>query len=109
LASSAAPCQALHPPLPSPRAPASRWCGKAPESRLDRACAPSRRFFVSCVERVFTGLGLGHVSMCPRARRFFVTGVEDYQANGVLFKGNLRGDPARAHRHISERLQARPV
>ncbi|KAK9826124.1 hypothetical protein WJX81_006284 [Elliptochloris bilobata] len=37
---------------------------------------------------------------------FFVTGVEDYQANGVLFKGNLRGDPARAYRHISERLQA---
>ena len=42
-----------------------------------------------------------------RLHRFFVTGVEDYQANGVLFKGNLRGDPARAYRHISERLQVR--
>ncbi len=72
-------------------------------------CTLTRSFFVTGVERVVTGLGLGHLSMCPRARRFFVTGVEDYQANGVLFKGNLRGDPARAHRHISERLQARPV
>ena len=36
-----------------------------------------------------------------------MTGVEDYQGNGVLFKGNIRGDPARAHRHISERLNVR--
>eukprot|EP00884_Botryococcus_braunii_P023262 jgi/Botrbrau1/961/Bobra.114_1s0005.1 len=36
---------------------------------------------------------------------FFVTSVENYQADGVLFKGNLRGDPAVAYRRASERLK----
>jgi hypothetical protein len=36
---------------------------------------------------------------------FFVTTVENYQANGVLFKGNLRGDPAVAYDRIAARLR----
>ncbi|KAK9830008.1 hypothetical protein WJX72_009165 [[Myrmecia] bisecta] len=37
---------------------------------------------------------------------FFVTSVENYQANGVLFKGNLRGkDPAKAYSIIARRLK----
>ena len=36
---------------------------------------------------------------------FFVTGVENYQANGVLLKGNLRGDPAIAYDRIAARLK----
>ncbi len=36
---------------------------------------------------------------------FFVTSVENYQADGVLFKGNLRGNPADAYRRASERLK----
>ncbi len=78
------PSPSFAPASPEHARACQRLCGTALKSRLDRACALSL------------------------ARRFFVTGVEDYQANGVLFKGNLRGDPARAHRHISERLQARP-
>ena len=35
---------------------------------------------------------------------FFVTQVENYQANGVLFKGNLRGDPAAAYAMLVDRL-----
>ncbi|GAB4819570.1 hypothetical protein N2152v2_006616 [Parachlorella kessleri] len=37
---------------------------------------------------------------------FFVTGVENYQANGVLFRGNLRGDPAAAYAKLAARLKA---
>ena len=33
--------------------------------------------------------------------------VENYQANGVLFKGNLRGDPATAYDRIAARLRVR--
>ena len=36
---------------------------------------------------------------------FFVTSVENYQANGVLFKGNLRADPATAYDRIGARLK----
>ena len=36
---------------------------------------------------------------------FFVTKVENYQANGVIFKGNLRGDPAVAYGRIAARLK----
>mmetsp|Transcript_30657 Transcript_30657/g.86713 ORF Transcript_30657/g.86713 Transcript_30657/m.86713 type:complete len:245 (-) Transcript_30657:26-760(-) len=36
---------------------------------------------------------------------FFVTSVENYDANGVLFKGNLRGDAATSHSRLSARLQ----
>lgn len=35
----------------------------------------------------------------------FVTSVENYGQNGVLFKGNLRGDPATAHAKLAARLQ----
>ncbi|PSC68193.1 putative zinc metalloprotease chloroplastic isoform X1 [Micractinium conductrix] len=37
---------------------------------------------------------------------FFVTGVENYQADGVLFRGNLRGEPAAAYAKLTARLQA---
>ncbi len=36
---------------------------------------------------------------------FFVTSVENYQANGVIFKGNLRGDPSDAYDRIAARLK----
>lgn len=37
---------------------------------------------------------------------FYVTGVENYEANGVLFKGNLRGrSPADAFARTSKRFQ----
>ncbi|EIE22624.1 hypothetical protein COCSUDRAFT_63768 [Coccomyxa subellipsoidea C-169] len=36
---------------------------------------------------------------------FFVTKVENYQANGVIFKGNLRGNPATAYDRIAARLK----
>ncbi|KAL4425048.1 hypothetical protein ABPG77_001826 [Micractinium sp. CCAP 211/92] len=36
---------------------------------------------------------------------FFVTGVENYQADGVLFRGNLRGDPADAYAKLAARLE----
>ena len=35
---------------------------------------------------------------------FFVTSVENYEAAGVLFKGNLRGDPAKAYSRMAARL-----
>lgn len=34
----------------------------------------------------------------------FVTSVENYEADGVLFKGNLRGDPAIAYAKLKARL-----
>lgn len=34
----------------------------------------------------------------------FVTAVENYEADGVLFKGNLRGDPAIAYTKLKARL-----
>jgi hypothetical protein len=37
---------------------------------------------------------------------FFVTGTENYEANGVLFQGNLRGDPKVAYPKMNSRLQA---
>lgn len=40
---------------------------------------------------------------------FFVTSVEDYQANGIIFKGNLRGDPATAYDRIGARLRVRTI
>lgn len=37
---------------------------------------------------------------------FYVTGVENYQANGVLFKGNLRGrSAAESYSRTSSRLK----
>lgn len=37
---------------------------------------------------------------------FFVTSLENYEANGVLFRGNLRGgDPARAYAKLRDRLR----
>lgn len=36
---------------------------------------------------------------------FFVTSVENYQANGVIFKGNLRGDPPVVYDRIATRLK----
>lgn len=36
---------------------------------------------------------------------FFVTSVENYQANGVIFKGNLRGDPSVVYDRIATRLK----
>lgn len=36
---------------------------------------------------------------------FFVTSVENYQANGVLFKGNVRGDPAKGFSKLKYRLK----
>lgn len=36
---------------------------------------------------------------------FFVTGVENYEANGVLFQGNLRGEPAVAYEKMQTRCQ----
>lgn len=36
---------------------------------------------------------------------FFVTDVENYQANGVLFKGNLRVEPTIAYDRIAARLK----
>ena len=36
---------------------------------------------------------------------FFVTSVENYQANGVLFKGNLRADPSDGYDRIAARLK----
>lgn len=37
---------------------------------------------------------------------FYVTSVENYQANGVLFKGNLRGrSPAEAYARTAKRFQ----
>ena len=40
---------------------------------------------------------------------FFVTSVENYQANGVLFKGNIRGDASVAYDRIAARLKVRMV
>ncbi len=34
-----------------------------------------------------------------------MTSVENYQANGVIFKGNLRGDPSDAYERIAARLK----
>ncbi len=40
---------------------------------------------------------------------FYVTSVENYQANGVLFKGNLRGrSPAEAYARTAKRFQVTP-
>jgi hypothetical protein len=36
---------------------------------------------------------------------FFVTGVENYDADGVLFKGNLRGDPQKSFLKLELRLK----
>ena len=37
---------------------------------------------------------------------FYVTSVENYQANGVLFKGNLRGrSPAESYKRTAARLK----
>lgn len=36
---------------------------------------------------------------------FFVMSVENYQANGVLFKGNLRAEPSLAYDRIAARLK----
>ncbi len=37
---------------------------------------------------------------------FYITGVENYQANGVLFKGNLRGrSPAESYARTAKRFQ----
>jgi hypothetical protein len=36
---------------------------------------------------------------------FFVTSVENYDANGVLFKGNLRGQPEASQAALKRRLQ----
>jgi hypothetical protein len=36
---------------------------------------------------------------------FFVTSVENYDANGVLFKGNLRGKAAESQSKLKSRLQ----
>ncbi|EFN52941.1 hypothetical protein CHLNCDRAFT_137300 [Chlorella variabilis] len=36
---------------------------------------------------------------------FFVTSVENYNADGVLFRGNLRGEPAAAYSKLSARLK----
>eukprot|EP00892_Ulva_mutabilis_P008227 jgi/Ulvmu1/5777/UM025_0031.1 len=36
---------------------------------------------------------------------FFVTSTENYQADGVLFKGNLRGDPAESFKKMERRLK----
>lgn len=38
---------------------------------------------------------------------FFVTSTENYQADGVLFKGNLRGDPAESFKKMERRLNVR--
>ena len=38
---------------------------------------------------------------------FFVTSTENYQADGVLFKGNLRGDAAVAYGKMEARLKVR--
>ena len=35
----------------------------------------------------------------------FVTSVENYEANGVLFKGNLRGDAAALYPRMASRLK----
>ena len=35
----------------------------------------------------------------------FVTSVENYQADGVLFKGNLRGDAAAVYERLAARLK----
>jgi hypothetical protein len=35
----------------------------------------------------------------------FVTSVEDYEASGVLFKGNLRGDAAAIYPRLAARLK----
>mmetsp|Transcript_32013 Transcript_32013/g.80858 ORF Transcript_32013/g.80858 Transcript_32013/m.80858 type:complete len:477 (+) Transcript_32013:188-1618(+) len=37
---------------------------------------------------------------------FFVTSVENYDANGVLFKGNLRGKATESQKKLKARLQA---
>lgn len=40
---------------------------------------------------------------------FYVTSVENYQANGVLFKGNLRGrSAAESYTRTAARLQVLP-
>lgn len=36
---------------------------------------------------------------------FFVTSVENYDANGVLFKGNLRGKATESQKKLKARLQ----
>lgn len=38
---------------------------------------------------------------------FFVTSAENYQADGVLFKGNLREEPALAYTKMAARLKVR--
>lgn len=38
---------------------------------------------------------------------FFVTSTENYQADGVLFKGNLRGDPDESFKKMERRLNVR--
>lgn len=38
---------------------------------------------------------------------FFVTGTENYEADGVLFKGNLRGDAPVAFAKMERRLRVR--
>ena len=39
---------------------------------------------------------------------FFVTKTENYQADGVLFKGNLRGDPKESYARMQRRCQVPP-
>jgi hypothetical protein len=39
---------------------------------------------------------------------FFVTGVENYEANGVLFKGNLRGEPGKTYKKLADSLEVWP-
>ena len=45
----------------------------------------------------------------PPFDTFFVTKTENYQADGVLFKGNLRGDPKESYARMQRRCKARPV
>jgi hypothetical protein len=40
---------------------------------------------------------------------FFVTGTENYEADGVLFRGNLRGDAPVAFKKIEARMRVRPL
>lgn len=39
---------------------------------------------------------------------FFVTKTENYEADGVLFKGNLRGDPKESYATMQRRCKVTP-
>ena len=41
----------------------------------------------------------------PAPLRVRLQGVENYQGEGVLFRGNLRGDPSAAHAKMKSRLK----